>query len=149
LNRLKRIGYWTGAAVFSLGLATLLAITGVIIADSMGGYRNQKLLGAGIGLFTFIILWPGILTACLMIADGIVTSGVTKQLAINTAVWASVPPLFIAGLLKAGISWIMVGHEMLEGGPLGGTIGIALFLAPSLLCAYLGRRLEWPVKRNA
>lgn len=126
--------------IFSLGLAAAAALMWVTIAASLPAYRNQGLLGAGIGIFTFAVIWPGLVTTCLIFADGFYTYGFSRSIFVRAALWGLVPPVFIGGLLKAGISWVMLPDAIFGESLIGMMFGFVFLLSPSFLCAYIGRR---------
>lgn len=141
-NMKKRFIAWVIGALVSMGLTVIAAIAILMIA-LMTPYRNQGLLGAGIGIFSFAVVWPGLLTFCLILCDGFVTEGISKLLVVRCALWGLVPSIMILSLMKLGINWVGIAGNFGDNS-LGVVFGLALFITPSLISAYLGVRTGLP-----
>lgn len=141
---LQRAAAWVVGGLVSLGLAVTLSLI-ALTAAVRTPYRDQGLLGAGIGMFTVAVVWPGLLTACVIFFDGFVTDGLSKRILGRAFVWGLLPPTLFFVLLKFGISWVGIAGTV-GGRGIGTLVALVIFVAPSLISAYLAIRLQLPFR---
>lgn len=143
---LGRMLAWIVGGLVSLGLAVVAAL-GILTLAMMTPARHQGLLGAGIGIFTGVVIWPGLLTLCLIFADGFALEGFSRSLLVRSLLWALIPSVFIFTLIKLGINWVGLADAVGGKGPLT-IVSLAFFISPSLISAFLGVCLR-PPRRGA
>lgn len=135
-----RLEAWVLGAFVSVGVAVVVALLILLIA-SMTAARDQALLGAGVGIFTVVVLWPGILSMCLIFFDGRATEGFSKALLGRSVAWGAIPPILFYTLIKLGANKIgAVGAT--GGGAFGTLLVLVLFLTVPFVVAYLAIRLR-------
>jgi hypothetical protein len=129
-SRMKRLGIGGGAFIFSVGIS---AFARALLTAAVASEANRRPgFGAGIGIFFLLVIWPGLLTFCLVLFDGLYMHGFSKRLLLRSALWGSVMPIACYFGMKAGLRIIALP---------GTTIGTLLSLIfPAVLLAYLGIR---------
>ena len=120
---------------------------GVVLAAAVTHYpKQQGLFGAGVGIFTIAVLWPGFLTACLVFFDGLKTEGASRWLLLRSIAWGLLPIVYIVSLSRFGIQWIRA-FTSVEG--IGVVYSFVLFISPSLITAFFGITLRRRTKEKA
>lgn len=139
MDLIKRVGIWLGATIFSFGLCLTFIIATIALSPVFGWFRGQGLFGAGLGFFSVIVIWPGLLTACVILFDRIFLDVYSGRLLARSSAWGLCVSAGYLGALKAGLN-ISGLAEAIGGRGLGTILYLMLFACPPFLCGYLGIR---------
>ena len=119
----------------SVGLAVVIGIAILIVASTTSEGR-QQLLGAGVGILTGAVLWPGILCASIIFYDARLTEEFSGVLLGRSAVWGAIPICIFLTLMKFGINREGI-FGILYSGVTGTVLTLGLLLGIPIAVAFL------------